>query len=271
VTGVPPDSARDVPDISFSAAVDHDGYLVCSQSSCVNGYRLANNNLTVVGGTSAGAPILAGVVALLNQQYPGSGSTQGQGNLNTRLYALAMSSTDAFHDIVSGDNIVPCKAGSISCPSTGQIGFTAGPGYDQVTGLGTPNVYNLFSEWAPGSQTSTPTQADFAFTAPSPSSLSLKSSQSGNATVSLSALNGFNGSATISCLAQFLGSATCTVTPSTAGPSASVTATVTAPASSSVPAAGLTGYLVIQGQIGPTSSPVVSTYRIATVNVTISQ
>ena len=37
--GVPNDGQRDVPDISFTAAPGHDGYLICSQSSCVNGYR----------------------------------------------------------------------------------------------------------------------------------------------------------------------------------------------------------------------------------------
>ncbi len=62
---MPNDGKRDVPDISFNASFDHDGYLVCSQGSCVNGYRMANDNLFVVGGTSAGSPVFAGIVALL--------------------------------------------------------------------------------------------------------------------------------------------------------------------------------------------------------------
>ncbi|HEY5161976.1 MAG TPA: S53 family peptidase, partial [Terriglobales bacterium] len=61
--GVPNDNARDVPDISLAASVDHDGYLICSQGACVNGYRDANTFLDVVGGTSAGAPAFAGMVA----------------------------------------------------------------------------------------------------------------------------------------------------------------------------------------------------------------
>ena len=96
-TGVPNDSFRDVPDISVASSPDHDGYLVCSAGSCVSGYRQANQNLNVVGGTSVAAPTLAGVVALINQKAQGS-----QGNINPTLYALASFSTDAFHDVTVG-------------------------------------------------------------------------------------------------------------------------------------------------------------------------
>ena len=48
--GVPADGHRDVPDLAFSASADHDGYLICSQSSCVNGYRKSDQTLTVMGG-----------------------------------------------------------------------------------------------------------------------------------------------------------------------------------------------------------------------------
>ena len=140
--GVPNDNARDVPDISLAASVDHDGYLICSQGACVNGYRDANTYLDVVGGTSAGAPAFAGMVALINQFTQSS-----QGNVNPRLYQLAAHSPDAFHDITSGDNKVPCRAGTKDCPNSGLMGFTAGPGYDQATGVGSPNAYNLVMQW----------------------------------------------------------------------------------------------------------------------------
>ena len=73
-TGVPSDGARDVPDLSMNASPEHDGYLVCVQGSCVNGYRLSATNstnpngLTVAGGTSAGSPTFGGIVALINQK-----------------------------------------------------------------------------------------------------------------------------------------------------------------------------------------------------------
>src|SRR5262249_23591811 len=69
--GVPNDGKRDVPDVSFTSSADHDGYLICSQGSCVNGFRAADNSLTVVGGTSAATPAFAGIVALLNQKRGG--------------------------------------------------------------------------------------------------------------------------------------------------------------------------------------------------------
>ena len=46
-TGVPSDGARDVPDLSMNASPEHDGYLVCVQGSCVNGYRLSATNSTI--------------------------------------------------------------------------------------------------------------------------------------------------------------------------------------------------------------------------------
>ena len=59
-TGVPADGARDVPDIALNASQAHDGYLVCVQSSCANGFAQSNGNYTVFGGTSFGAPDLRG-------------------------------------------------------------------------------------------------------------------------------------------------------------------------------------------------------------------
>jgi subtilase family serine protease len=141
-TGVPNDSARDVPDVSISASPNHDGYLICSGGSCVNGYRTSTGTLTVVGGTSIGAPSFAGVVALINQK---TGTSQG--NINPILYSLAATAPAAFHDVTSGGNQVPCRAGSTDCTSTGVIGYVAGPGYDQTTGLGSVDVATLLASW----------------------------------------------------------------------------------------------------------------------------
>jgi len=127
--GVPADNARDVPDIALSASADHDGYLVYTGGS-----------LQVYGGTSVPTPTFAGLTALLNQ-YLG---TSGLGNLNPKLYALAQSSAGVFHDITSGNNIVTVKCGrrAIGCTPT-PVGYSAGAGYDQATGLGSVDAYNL--------------------------------------------------------------------------------------------------------------------------------
>jgi hypothetical protein len=171
--GVPNDNARDVPDISLNASGGHDGYLICSLGSCVNGFRSSNGGLLVVGGTSAGAPAFAGVVAIINQL-----SNSIQGNVNPKLYAFAASSPSAFHDITLGGNQVPCRAGTANCPSGGAIGYAAGVGYDQASGLGSVDVANLFTAWAPAtaitasSPTSTldpaPTPAPTATSTPTP-------------------------------------------------------------------------------------------------------
>lgn len=142
-TGVPFDNARDVPDLAFAASPDHDGFLICSAGSCVSGFRMANEDLNVIGGTSASAPSFAAVIALLNQEMGGR-----QGNINPTLYALASVSTDAFHDVTRGNNIVPCQAGSTGCPASGQFGFSAGLGYDQATGWGSVDASNLVREWS---------------------------------------------------------------------------------------------------------------------------
>jgi hypothetical protein len=152
--GVPSDGKRDVPDLSVTTSPDHDGYLFCSPTdgagnpSCTKGFRDSSTQgyLDVVGGTSAAAPTFAGIVALLNQ-YLGS---LGLGNINPTLYKLAASNPSAFHDVTTGNNIVPCTVGTTGCPTTGtpQYGFTAGVGYDQVTGLGSVDVNNLAVAWA---------------------------------------------------------------------------------------------------------------------------
>ena len=143
-TGVPNDSARDVPDIAFNASPQHDGYLYCSQGSCSNGFRDAQNNLTVAGGTSFGAPTFAAVLTLIEQE---TGSS-GLGNVNADLYSIAAKTPSAFHDITTGNNIVACTAGSTGCGSSGQIGYSAGAGYDQVTGLGTVDANALATAFA---------------------------------------------------------------------------------------------------------------------------
>jgi subtilase family serine protease len=222
--GVPNDGYRDVPDISVAASPDHDGYLVCSQGSCVNGYRMANLDLNVVGGTSVSAPTLAGIVALINQKMGGP-----QGNINPTIYALASFSTDAFHDITSGNNEVPCVVGTPNCPTaatgstTGILGYVAGTGYDQVTGLGSIDAYNLANEW----------NSDFGITI-SPTSMTVSPGGSGTATVTVNAFGAFSGTVSFSCtVPATLTNTTCSI-PGTVTKSGTATLTITDTAAASV-------------------------------------
>ena len=164
--GVPPDNARDVPDVAIAAASGHDDFVYCTSLGGVpcqlNGQSVTG--LTLVGGTSAATPTMAGILALVEQK---NGAFQGQANYV--LYQLAQmqgNSCDSskqtkptaqnacvFYDVTSGSNAVPCAGGSPRCSSSvsGTNGFStgnaAGPGYDLATGLGSLNVANLANTW----------------------------------------------------------------------------------------------------------------------------
>ena len=88
-------------------------------------------------GTSIGAPMWAGIVATLDQALVAQGGlalTSDQ--LHADLYSLE--GTTAFHDITQGNNGT----------------YSAMPGYDIPTGLGTPNVANLVHDVAPAASSS---------------------------------------------------------------------------------------------------------------------
>jgi len=149
--GVPNDGARDVPDLALAASPYHDGYMYVYQGTV---------QALAIGGTAAGTAVFAGMVALLNQYLMASHSqaTAGLGNINPTLYRLSHSSSTALHDITSGSNIVPCAINTPDCTS-GNMGWTAGPGYDQVTGVGSIDLANLANQWV------TPASAALTFTA----------------------------------------------------------------------------------------------------------
>lgn len=153
--GVPSDGKRDLPDVSFSAAAGHDGYLVCQDGICLTDSTGLLVNAEVVGGTSASAPAFAGVMALVNQK---TNSRQGQADFI--LYPLAAGENTAncnasgppqtsciFNDITHGNNSVP-----------GLTGYAAGAGYDLATGLGSINISNLVNNWSGIALRSTTTQ-----------------------------------------------------------------------------------------------------------------
>jgi subtilase family serine protease len=142
-TGVPNDGKRDVPDISLNASPNHDGYLVCASgadsTSCSNGFLNKSGVPNVAGGTSFGAPIFSGILAILEQKL----QSKGLGNVNPNIYSLAASSySTAFHDTTSGNNQIPCKIGSTDC-SKSPIGYSATAGYDLASGWGSINAANF--------------------------------------------------------------------------------------------------------------------------------
>lgn len=153
VSGIPNDSARDLPDVSLTAA-GHDPYLLCWEGSCRPDTE-GNIQLLGVSGTSASAPAFAGIMALVNQK---TGARQGQANYV--LYRLAageaLSQCNAskttslpaaacvFNDVTIGNNAVPGEAGY----GTISAKYQSAAGYDLATGLGSVNVTNLVNNWS---------------------------------------------------------------------------------------------------------------------------
>jgi subtilase family serine protease len=220
--GVPADGARDVPDIALNASADHDPYLICSQAafagsktpltSCANpttdGFRASDNqSLSTVGGTSAGAPTFAGILALIIQAT----GAKGLGNVNPMLYSLATNSPLAFNDITSGSNAVPCVVATTDCPvGTTTIGFSAGPGYDQATGLGSVDANQLEAAWA--AALAAP-KADFLMDAHNGTAAP---PQTGMATINITATNGFADTVNLTCAPSSAATAaqiTCSLNP----------------------------------------------------------
>ena len=160
VSGIPSGNYRLVPDISLDSSPNKAGYLYCTSDSnatgitgsCSNGFRDSNNQyLTVAGGTSFAAPIFAGMLAIINQKE----NSTGQGLINSTLYTMAADSTTyatAFHDITVGSNA--CTAGSSYCSSEGAANYYATTGYDQASGLGSIDLYNLLTTWPSGATAS---------------------------------------------------------------------------------------------------------------------
>jgi hypothetical protein len=118
---------------------------------------------------------------------------------------LAASPQNPFHDITSGNNIVPCQVGTTDCTS-GTYGYNAGTGYDLVTGLGTIDAANLVNNWSAGN----PTAMDFTMfgdtvgiSAPG---------GSGSSTITIDARNGYSGTINFTCTAPTSAKIGCSVT-----------------------------------------------------------
>lgn len=84
-------------------------------------------------GTSAATPLWAGLIALADQE-----AGRHLGFVNPAIYQIARGPAyhQAFHDVVTGDN-------SVLWPTGLYLGYTAAPGWDPVTGWGSPDAQYL--------------------------------------------------------------------------------------------------------------------------------
>jgi len=112
---------RLMPDLSVAAGPDTPGYII-----------FEDGQPQVIGGTSAGAPALASVLALVNERLAAAGPFDGLGHVLPSLYRLAAEQargvrTPVFRDVTAGTNALP-----------GSVGFPASPGFDLASGWGAP-------------------------------------------------------------------------------------------------------------------------------------
>jgi kumamolisin len=113
-TGMPHGSQRVIPDVSLAADPNTGAFLVF------------HGRQAQIGGTSWSAPVWAAFCAVINEARGRAGKALLP-FLNPLLYPLA--GTAAFRDVTIGTN------GAFHC----------GPGYDEVTGLGVPDVKELIA------------------------------------------------------------------------------------------------------------------------------
>ena len=178
--GVPADGLRDLPDVSLAAAAIHDGFMLCYNGSCQwttnSDGSITLDSASIIGGTSAASPSMAGIMALVEQK---SGSFQGLANYQLYKLAAQQSTLSAcnssaetdptqispcvFHDITSGSNALSCRFGNTDCtipiPGSTEFGLLTGnsatTGYDLASGLGSVDAANLVKAW--GMLTTVPT------------------------------------------------------------------------------------------------------------------
>lgn len=122
-------SHRGVPDIAYDADADKSAALIVC-SSCGFGPDAFVN----AGGTSAGAPQWAGIIALANQS-----AGERVGFINEKIYTISKERT--LHDVVLGNNTYAYtseQGRNVTVP-----GYSAAKTWDPVTGWGSPNVAKL--------------------------------------------------------------------------------------------------------------------------------
>jgi subtilase family serine protease len=134
-------SGRGVPDVSYSGDVNNGLLIAWSQ-----GDASQVGNFYEFGGTSAGSPQWAGIVALADQN-----AKHKLGAINAKLYSLAQTRyTTVFRDVTVGHNTV-VTGGSAAVPGSANtdtarlriVGYPTSKHWDPVTGLGTPIVQHL--------------------------------------------------------------------------------------------------------------------------------
>ncbi|MDA8355030.1 MAG: Ig-like domain-containing protein, partial [Actinomycetota bacterium] len=114
-------SCRQVPDVSASANPNH-------------GDVIYHGSWSVIGGTSAAAPLWAALAALGDESCGGNG--RAWGFANPLLYRLGSAGGGDYYDITTGNNDLDATHGTL---------YSAGVGWDNASGWGAPDGANLLA------------------------------------------------------------------------------------------------------------------------------
>jgi pro-kumamolisin-like protein len=239
VTGVPADGKRDTPDVSLFAATgafSGSFYIICQADdpNTQNGQPCsltANNFLDFagVGGTSVSTQVFAGLMALVDQAAKGA-----QGNISPTLYGIAatkscptasVTASCVFHQVSLGTIAQACVTGSLNCTTTNKAdafgvltGFSAAPGYNLATGLGSVDAKNLVTAISNGNVT--PPTGSFTVGPASGTATVAAPGDSATYQVTVTGTGGFAGTVDFVCSDPTTGV-------SCSGPSATLSATTT--------------------------------------------
>ena len=153
-TQVPPDGARDVPDLALDASDVHDPYLFCVASppdSCGNGFRISSTNNGLEAPEAPPSTRRSSAAcwpSSSRRSAPGSAistppSTPWATRPPTTTPPPAASST------MSPRAAMPCNVprDRWTAPPAAPLGYSAGTGYDLATGWGSVDLNNLATDW----------------------------------------------------------------------------------------------------------------------------
>jgi subtilase family serine protease len=149
------------------------------------GFAVINaGRLYTVGGTSAGAPQWAGLFAIANQARQAAGLSPLNSSDPQEALKTLYQSPGSLHDITSGNSTGYYAVVNSSGAVTGYINVAARPGFDLVTGLGSPKAGAVVAALAPGG---TSTASPLASTAASSSTPTGSSSSTGTRRLDITA------------------------------------------------------------------------------------